>query len=306
MRHIGLVGLLLVATVSAGGSAQGAAPPCRLITDPSGDEAMAPGHLASLDIISADLASDARNLTGVIRLNSYDVPSGTGLRVYVLAFTVPYAHKTVFVQAGEKFPDPGKSSHNFAWGFADERTGTPNDYPFRAYITGVVDPVKAEVRISLPIAELAKAGVLLKPKAPLTNLHAGTWLLQSSFSPHVDVASTSRVYRAGAASCVKPGHLRQVAQGHGDDAAARRSGAAWLHGDHVHADRPGISASDGNVARLAADEALLTVGVHTRGCSPQGERDRLAGLVPRRQGHVLHPRGGADLETRSELRRSTG
>jgi hypothetical protein len=208
MRRIALLGVLAVAAPVTGGTASSAAPPpCRIVTDPSGDEAYAPTHLPSLDIVSADLSSNATTLTGVVRVKNYDYANELGYRNYYLIFNVPYSHKVVFLDAAERIGDAAEPYYNFRFGLVEGSSGTTNDYVERSDpgVFGAVDATKGEIHVSVPLSALAKLGVTIKPKAPLTNIHAETVVVRGSFSKDIDVATTSRTYRASSPSCVKPG-----------------------------------------------------------------------------------------------------
>jgi hypothetical protein len=208
MRRSALLGLLALSAPLLGGvSSSAVPPPCRILTDPSGDEAYAPTHLPSLDIVSADLSSNATTLTGVVRVNKYDNANELGYRNYYLIFNVPYSHKVVFLDAAERIGDTAEPYYNFRFGLVQGSSGTTDDYrdQFDPGVVGSVDAAKGEIHMSVPLSVLAKLGVTIKPKAPLTNIHAETVVVRGIFSKDIDVATTSRSYRASSPSCVKPG-----------------------------------------------------------------------------------------------------
>ena len=94
MRRATALGVLIVPLLAA--TAVAAPKPskvCQLLTDPSGDtglpQASAPIEAPSLDILSADIASSAKTLAGVIRVRSLrDDPTTTVGAQYILYFYV--------------------------------------------------------------------------------------------------------------------------------------------------------------------------------------------------------------------------
>jgi hypothetical protein len=207
MRRSAVLGLLALSAPLLGSASSSAAPPCRIVTDPSGDEAYAPTHVPSLDIVSADLASNATTLTGVIRVKNYDLSNELGYRNYYVIFNVPYSHKVAFVVAGERIGDVAEPYYNYRYGLVEGSTGSTNDYVerFDPGAVGFVDASRGEIHMSVSLSALAKLGVAIKAKTPLTNIRAETVVVRGSFSKDIDVATTSRTYRASSPSCVKPG-----------------------------------------------------------------------------------------------------
>jgi hypothetical protein len=157
--------------------------------------------------VSADLSADAKNVTAVIRVQSYDVPSGAGLRIYVLSWTVPALQKSLFLKATETVVglNGGKSEYNYSVGFAKEPSASTNDYPDSAAASGLVVAGANELHITIPVADLAKAGAVIKSKFKFTTLQATTWLVNGGFARQVDIGQSTRSYRVGDKSCVQPG-----------------------------------------------------------------------------------------------------
>lgn len=217
IRLIAVAGLVLaVATstvaVAAPKAASKTAPLCKLVVDPPNDllsGAFLDPRLApvgrpydpALDILSADVASDANTLTGVIRVAKLTVgdPLAPTGRIYRLEW---------------KVRSTGQGGYLVA-----QITPTGNLFQLGSG-TGVVDTVKNEVRISVPISRLIDSAAFGQPGQALLNLNAITDLAY----PVVPVAGAQQMpigltliggdgtaltgakpYPLGAPSCVKVG-----------------------------------------------------------------------------------------------------
>ncbi len=219
-RMLGLV--VALAVLGAGGPAD-AAPLCRLIEDPAGDAKIQyqdpPAELYphTLDIRSADFATDATRLTVVIRLTELmetDSRSPGGLG-YEARFSTPTAH---FLMLADRVvwdrADEARSLEDrvAVWrvsgppprGGTGAQTGTRLDGS--GYV--VFDDDLAEVRMTVPFEVLAQHAVV-KRGTRLSNLSVG-----SSHKFHAGVghgglpsddAWTDRAYVAGTRTCVRVG-----------------------------------------------------------------------------------------------------
>jgi len=165
-------------------------PACKLVTDGGGDAkgtgtaVSTPSSDANLDIISADVATSATTLTGVVRVSklaSSDSMAPTGWQ-YQVVFTVGGVADKVDVVVG-----PGGTSWDGGKG------------------TGKIDAAKKEVRISVPLSAL---NVPVKPGTVLSDIGARTFRVGNSNQIAlglVDTADSTKTYVAGAPSCVKVG-----------------------------------------------------------------------------------------------------
>lgn len=198
-------------------------PVCNLITDATGDtfalrsqdsEGVYGPQEDGFDITSIDLASDAKALTGVVRVKKLataiqSAPNGIDFRV---SFTLPGedpAKENLFLNARYVSGAPA-----FLLG---KRTVVAQGQSTTAKLadaTGTFDTAKNEVRISVPVAAVTagsdtlKEGVVLS----LTDLdqtasrnvavNPATGIGTATFA---DVANGEVTYKAGAPSCVKPG-----------------------------------------------------------------------------------------------------
>lgn len=192
-----VVAIVASAALAAGTGAAEAARPkpkplCNLVTDDKAD--VATGN-QSLDIVSGDLATNAKTITAVIRvakLTAEDTMSPTG-RYFEFAFTYEgsgYAIKALLTPTGNIWAD-GKG-------------------------TGVVDTAKNEVRISMPIDQLTGHPVF-KPGALITDMLIRTDVgnpaiketpflaLPLTFLYAGDKAPSTKKYPINAASCVRVG-----------------------------------------------------------------------------------------------------
>ncbi len=188
----------VVAAVALAGGAV-AAPAkrvCNLITDPTGDLTV---PSANLDVVSADIATDAKKLTGVIRvakLANSDGSAPTGV-AYNFRFKLP-GNDTQFYLLASAVPSPvGRTTFEYG-------TITTNRLTPLGEATGKFDLAKNEVRVTAPTT-LGDAKV--KPGSKIVSLQAVTQrrfvvLLSTADST---VINESKSYTAGSPSCVKPG-----------------------------------------------------------------------------------------------------
>ena len=219
--------LTAVAAVVAAGSPAFAAPPkakpsCGLVRDPAGDtHSPVPDKAldAQLDITSADVATDKKNVTVVLRLAELTAadPANPQGRVYEFDFT---AQEKNFIVMGSLLPGGNSfgvfiSDTRFEEGKSGARAATGI-----GTATGVVDVVNKEVRMTAPLSVFD----------PHANLRGGTlyylsaWTYRangmsaqptfeqariqvtSSFGIGADEAwGRKSYYRAASASCVKVG-----------------------------------------------------------------------------------------------------
>ena len=166
-------------------------PPCYLVKDAKGDAnrvgtngLTTPQSDPNMDILSADVATNATTITGVIRLAGLsmdDDMAPTG-RQYALQFQVGNRATVIDVVI-----DPTGVTYYGGKG------------------RGVVDIKHKQVRVSVPLTRL---DVKIRPGTPLKNLAANTFRVgpQDSFVLGIaDGASTTKSYVAGVTTCVKVG-----------------------------------------------------------------------------------------------------
>lgn len=194
-----LVALAAVAPLVLGVTAADAAtkkkpapkkPVCNLVVDPAGDAKGLPvggdsgPNDPNLDILSADVVTNATTLTGVFRLAAVDgsgdtSPTGRG---YELAFKVNG-------QAVGLLSTIGPDGSTWANGLG----------------TGRIVPATKEIVFSVPIAQLSTP---IKPGAKLTDITVNTWRRVTATGTglgRVDTATGPKPYEAAWPSCVKAG-----------------------------------------------------------------------------------------------------
>lgn len=203
--------LLLAASVIAGGAAVAApkaAPVCNLITDDKGDgEGFVDSSSGGLDVVSADLASDAKNVTAVLRLAAAppaaadpNAPEGA---TYYVSWTAPGATNPVYLSAatdatgamsyamGDIEPAPTGSLYQ-------NSTGTVT-----GHVNGSVITINVERGVFSALAAM-------KPGTKMTGLQADVFYpvevpMVGGLLEQADTANGTKPYIAGAPSCVPVG-----------------------------------------------------------------------------------------------------
>ena len=205
-----LAGSLLV----VGTSQAKVAPVCNLVTDASGDAVLAPipePSVDPLDIVSADVATDKANITGVIRVKKLATMSAqapTGM-TWDLGFTVDGVQVDLIAHAGPS------GATSFDASYVDPTTGQGSYFAKAA--TGSFDLTKSEIHITASTdvvgtkAPMSKKTILTDfavsagPEVAVPDVN-GTFG-STAFSDGVsqDTATGSGKYLVGAPSCVVPG-----------------------------------------------------------------------------------------------------
>ena len=182
--------------LAAGGAVAAPKPVCNLVSDAAGD-VMLPS--AALDVVSADIATDAKKLTGVIRVAKLANSDGTAPTGFAYNFRFKVAGSpTQFYLLASNVPSPiGQTT--FEYGTIELNRLTP-----LGDAKGVLDLAKNEVRVTAPTA---LGPVTVKPGTKIVDLQAITQrrfvvLLSTADSTVID---EKRTYTAGTPSCVKPG-----------------------------------------------------------------------------------------------------
>jgi hypothetical protein len=201
---------LLLAALSL--PAEAARPVCRLVTDAAGDEAELNAVRAngepSLDILSADVATDARNLTTVVRVKRLGPVTNPALVWrYELAFTV---RETTFFSTTTRFVDGDEAAIYVIDGEYDTEQGVSAYTGHRVgFATVVFDTRANEVRVTAPLSLFTDSPISgdVDLRGPL----ASTWTATgsktagTSTSGSVDFAGPGKPYRHQAPSCVRVG-----------------------------------------------------------------------------------------------------
>jgi hypothetical protein len=213
-----VVCLALAVSLTAAGAAGAATRPkpkpvkpvCNLVVDPAGDATVgvAPADDA-LDIVSADVASDAKSFTAVIRVADAAAVQQSQLGSEVqITFELAGAVAPVFIQYNNSAYG-GKAFQYGVIGQGDAGSTSPTGDAI-----GVVDTAKNEIRMTVATSAINEFGKA-KPGAKVSNLTVATAQLVG-IAPNptgvyaynslaVDDATGSKAYIAGYPSCVKPG-----------------------------------------------------------------------------------------------------
>lgn len=199
---VAAVGAGLVLSGTAGASSK-PKPVCNLVTDAAGD---ATGFLVAsatplpsdpnLDVLSADVASDAKKLTAVIRVAALgaDTTSPTG-DIYYQNFSVDGTK--YFLEATVNGTTATYSYGNF--------TGTGGTRKNLGEADGKLDAAGKAVHITVPASTVG----ITNGKSVIDGLDTLAQryidLVAVGITPTADEATSDRSYKTGAPSCVKPG-----------------------------------------------------------------------------------------------------
>ncbi len=175
---------------------------CNLIVDAKGDGA----YGGSLDIVSADIATDTKKITAVIRVASFaetNSQAPTGQEWY-MHFQIPGSSTESFLSYLSTPTDK-----SFGYGEVNAVTGVNNGL---GEATGVADRAKNEIRITAPISSWA--GAKAPAGAKITAITAEAYWFQGVSVPGVvsggrldasDDGAAKTSYTSGAKSCVVVG-----------------------------------------------------------------------------------------------------
>lgn len=215
MKIRGLAAVAVVASAALAGSSGAAPKACNLVTDAKGDavnNGLLGGDLASVppapneaafDIVSADLATDAKLLTAVIRVDKASptattAPTGMAWRVdWMVGETKLWASVT---------NDPRNGLKGF-YGYIDPVTGGGKFLGSDA--KAIIDTAKNEVRVTVPLAAYSTQASLKKgTKVHTITSRSGRFAnAENSATLNFgnDTAEGKLGYVLGAKSCVAVG-----------------------------------------------------------------------------------------------------
>jgi hypothetical protein len=178
-----------------------AKPVCNLVTDAAGDAQLIvlPSDDA-LDVLSGDVASNAKSFTAVIRVKNLaaTTPTASG-RNYYLQITTPTATNPIYFSYEV---DPTGAVAN--WGELVPGAGGVGSYTSKGKAVATVDKAKNEIHLTVPVADLS-ASASLKPGAKVSTISVNTTAAFVVLVSDVDTAEAAKGYTAGAKSCVTPG-----------------------------------------------------------------------------------------------------
>jgi hypothetical protein len=200
MRRGALAGALCLAVVAGGAAVAAPKAACNLVTDKAGDGLVDQG---ALDVISADIATNKKTVTTVVRVANADLSKGTIPTGAKIQFTFTAGDQALFT--GVTY-DPVNGLDGY-WGHQGDTGGV-----IEGSVTPVVDAAKKEIRVSVPRGAYSTAD--LKPGVELTKLGANAdvivatpkQVIQGNLRPFSnDTATSPQTYVAGARSCVAVG-----------------------------------------------------------------------------------------------------
>lgn len=218
VARLALVGLLVVTSAPHANAARR----CELLKDQKGDAGLNGGEGGigpivpgtedeSLDIVSADIATDARRLTVVIRVARLSPPSA--LQLYRERWSFHFATpETAFFLSADRTDAASSFTLNH---YTTEYSGdTSRSYLFEyvGEVTGVVDLAASEIRMTAPLS-MFKPYDAITTGVTLHKLLVITWLKHEpveetgSFSSEADETGGGgrATYRAGDRNCVAVG-----------------------------------------------------------------------------------------------------
>lgn len=214
--------LLVTAVVAASAAAPAAhaakpkpkpKPACNLVTDASGDVSnkfqgvdVFPAD-DGLDLVGADVASDAKNITAVIRLHNSPGSATVYAKRYIAQFKVAGQANPMVLAAAIT---PTGTVYNFGWYGDGTATGTGFNYSGTA-ATGKVDGTV--ITVTAPLSAVAAEAMLgpIKPGAEIKtfSITANRRVPSYTGAPGqvsvADDATGKGPYKAGQASCIKVG-----------------------------------------------------------------------------------------------------
>ena len=208
-----VLALVLTAAVAVGGAASAApkkkpkppAPPvCNQIVDPKGDATagvISSDNEPSWDVVSADIATDAKTLTTVIRVDKLAKSTSSDPLGSQWRFDFFVGETNLYTQA---------TSTPFGDRFVVGYTDSTSHAIANSGATGVFDEAKNEVRVSAPLSAF-DAQAKITPGGKLTQLgaSAGDYVNTAGGSPsgsfQADDAAGSKPYATGTPTCVLVG-----------------------------------------------------------------------------------------------------
>lgn len=241
MRTRAAVVIGLAATVAVCGGANASTkkvkPVCHVVQGTAGDAPFDPtlGGLTAAnqapedpngDILSADIASNAKYVTAVIRVKTLATPDTTfpEAHLYMLSWSVP-GHSSPVYLAATVDPNPASAAYGPQFVFGDGGTAGPSAFYVNYYniasaaVKGTVNTKTNTITLSVPIAAIKSYGKF-SPGNAFTGIQAQTQALANgpvlptnvpgfggslAWGWQEDLDNAAKAYVAGTPSCVTPG-----------------------------------------------------------------------------------------------------
>ena len=212
--HLVCLGLLLAVTIPASAQADSTTN-CPFMQDAAGDQTALPGYTsqpdttpgaASLDLRSADITADSKNLSAVVRvINLRDADPVYVGHVYDFTFST---ESTQFNLSADLSSDGNDFTISSG---AASPTGSATSLSVIGPITGIVDAHRNEIRMIVPRSLLRRSGaagavgnftVYAGREVQTVETHGPVLFARhSGFVNNEDQMSTDRFYRIGDRGC---------------------------------------------------------------------------------------------------------
>jgi len=178
-------------------------PVCNLVTDDAGDASILGPDPSddTFDILGADIASNAKTFTAVMRIKNLSASSPTSVtgRNYYLQITLPSFANPIYFSY-----EMDATGGVYKWGDLEPGQGGVASYTSKGDGTGTINTAKNEIHISVPVADIAALGKVT-PGTKISAIHVNTTAVLGVLVTDVDSADNTKAYIAGALSCVTPG-----------------------------------------------------------------------------------------------------
>jgi len=179
-------------------------PVCNLVTDPKGNEGPEKNGQGwadpALDIVSADVASDAKNVTAAIRVAKLTIPDSMAPAGVYYSFSFVGSQSQIGHILDVRIAPTASGTWAPVW-----QDGTHG--------TGVIDTAHNEIRITLPLSFFGTGANAVVPGPPFHNFSvtadwANPALEQAFFQGDMGnfVSNATATYVQGTPSCVRVGH----------------------------------------------------------------------------------------------------
>lgn len=175
-------------------------PVCNLITDEEGDAtafAVLPSgfpNAPALDVLSADIATGAKNLSAVIRVKDIDAGDTIPTAAHTYYFNFNVGDTALFIHGDA----------DGTGGVGDNSSGLRSDFSNK--VVTKVDTTKNEITMTVPLSEITpKAKITPGTRLTALNVFAqrSVNLVAVNFTPTADDTSEGSDYKAGTPSCLK-------------------------------------------------------------------------------------------------------
>lgn len=205
-----LIACGLSATANAAAKKPAVKPACNLVTDAKGDVSNEYQGVnafpadSGLDIVAADVASDTKNITAVIRLNATPGSATVYAKRYIATFNVKGLANPLVLAAAVT---PTGNTYSFGY-YGTTTTGTGYNYDPTAATGSIADKV---ITVSTSLANVAantnlgavKKGAKISGIIVTANRRVPAFTQVTGQVVTADEATSKSVYYAGNPTCIK-------------------------------------------------------------------------------------------------------